>query len=268
MPTTNDTETEKNVLSISSGRTRKIAPVLDKIERYWNEVRAKRLVPSRCEIDPRGMEGVLGHAFILERITGGLARFRIAGSHLTDLSGLELRQMPISALFLPDSREILSEALEASFDQPAVVRMRIQSAAGFGRDRLVGEMILLPLRSDLGDVDRILGGIVLEGKIGRTPRRFEILSQTRQSLTGYAGPHHAHVHATSGTAGADFGKTDSSLKKSVLIPGRHKPKVENTFSSARKPEPRATMTMQTTPRAESPRASERPYLKLVVENDV
>ena len=165
---------------------------MDQIERYWNSVRGKRLVPSRCEIDPRGLDGVLGHAFILERITGGLARFRIAGSHLTDLAGLELRQMPLSALFLPGSRQILSSALEAVFDEPAIVRMAISSPSGFGRDPLVGELILLPLRSDLGDVDRVLGGMVFEGRIGRTPRRIEIESQTRKSLTGFAGPLHAH----------------------------------------------------------------------------
>lgn len=161
---------------------------IDKIEAYWNKVRANRLVPSRSEIDPRGLSGALGNAFILERITGGLARFRIAGSHLSELSGLELRQMPVSALFLPGSRRVLSDAMEAVFSEPAVVRMQVVSPAGFGRDRLFGEMILCPLRSDLGDVDRVLGGLVFEGRIGRTPRRIDIEGQTRKSLTGYAGP--------------------------------------------------------------------------------
>lgn len=164
-----------------------------KIEAYWNEVRAGRLVPSRCEIDPRGLEGVLSHAFILERIAGGLARFRIAGSHLSELAGLELRQMPISALFLPTAREPLAEALQAAFDEPAAIRMRIASPAGFGRHLLEGHMVLLPLRSDLGDIDRILGGIALAGRIGRTPRRIEIVAQSRKSLTGYAGPGHRHA---------------------------------------------------------------------------
>ncbi len=163
---------------------------MDRIESYWNEIRGNRLVPSRCEVDPRGLEGVLSHAFILERISGGLARFRIAGSHLTELTGLELRQMPLSALFLPGSREILSDALEAVFDEPASVRFQVTSPAGFGRNALRGEMVMLPLRSDLGDVDRVLGGLIFDGKVGRTPRRIEIENQTRKSLTGYAGPAH------------------------------------------------------------------------------
>lgn len=163
---------------------------IDQLESYWNSVRGKRLVPSRCEIDPRGLDGVLGNAFILERITAGLARFRISGSHLTDLAGLELRQMPLSALFLPGSRAVLSDAMQAVFEEPAIVRMMISSPGSFGREPLNGEMILLPLRSDLGDIDRVLGGIVLDGRVGRSPRRIEIQTQSRQSLTGFAGPHH------------------------------------------------------------------------------
>ncbi|MDJ0640232.1 MAG: PAS domain-containing protein [Paracoccaceae bacterium] len=193
MGTGSDKPRDGNVFSLERAPRR--VQQIDQIERYWNKVRANRLVPSRCEIDPRGLEGVLGHAFILERIAGGLARFRIAGSHLTDLSGLELRQMPLSAIFLPGSREILSEALKSVFDEPAVVRMAITSPSGFGRPKLEGELILLPLRSDLGDVDRVLGGLVFEGQIGRTPRRIEIVGETRTSLTGYAGPLHRNEPA-------------------------------------------------------------------------
>lgn len=184
-----DQPQDGNVLSLA--QRARASGKIDKVERYWNTVRGKRLVPSRCEIDPRGLDSVLGHAFILERITGGLARFRIAGSHLTDLTGLELRQMPLSALFLPGSRDILSDALVAVFDEPAIVRMTITSPASFGREALTGELILLPLRSDLGDIDRVLGAIVLDGRVGRTPRRIEILNQSRTSLTGYAGPLHS-----------------------------------------------------------------------------
>lgn len=179
---------QENVLPLVSARVE--TQSLQAFEVYWNKVRGNRLVPSRCEIDPRGLEGSLSHAFILERITGGLARFRIAGSHLSDLTGLELRHMPISALFGPSSREVLSNALTAAFEEPAIIRMKISSPGGFARTELQGELVLLPLRSDLGDIDRILGGLILDGQIGRTPRRIEIVSEKRQSLVGYAGSAH------------------------------------------------------------------------------
>ncbi|MEM9427240.1 MAG: PAS domain-containing protein [Pseudomonadota bacterium] len=185
MGTGNDQSDSGSVFVL--GERPRTDPKVERIATYWETVRGNRLVPERSEIDPRGLEGTLGHAFILERITGGLARFRIAGSHLNQLTGLELRQMPISALFVPGSREVLADALVAVFEEPAIVRMQITSPGGFGRTALQGDMVLLPLRSDLGDVDRVLGGLVMDGKIGRTPRRFEVVSQSRKSLTGYVG---------------------------------------------------------------------------------
>ena len=176
----------ENVVQIGTGHGAQHDMVLARIETYWTQVRAGRLVPSRSEIDPRGLEGVLGHAFILERLTTGLARLRIAGSHMTELLGMEARGLPMSTIFTPASREALAEALEAVFDEPATVRFSITSGSGFGRPELTGGIVLLPLRSDLGDITRVLGGISLTGGIGRTPRRLEITGQSRQSLVGYA----------------------------------------------------------------------------------
>ena len=36
-------------------------------------------------------------------------------------------------------------------------------------------MLLLPLRSDLGDVTRALGCLIAEGEIGQGPRRFDLM---------------------------------------------------------------------------------------------
>ena len=160
---------------------------VEKIERYWQELRGSRLLPSRAEVDPRALDGVLSNAFILERIAPGLARFRIAGSHLTEFTGLELRQMPASVLFGIHSRGVLADALEAVFDEPAAVHMDLISAGGFTQAELRGEMILLPLRSDTGEVSRVMGGIAMTGAPGRKPRRLDITRQSRKTLTGFAG---------------------------------------------------------------------------------
>ena len=240
---TTDKERGPNVVTLEGARPRPPLPALARIESYWEQIRARRLVPSRCEIDPRGLEGVLAHAFILERIAGGLARFRIAGSHIADLAGLELRQMPVSALFLPGSREILSDALTAVFEEPSAIRMTLASPAGFGREALEGEMSLLPLRSDLGDIDRALGGIVLSGRTGRTPRRFEITGQTRRSLVGFAGPAHAGG-GFPGTTTASEASKDS--RKSVSAP--------------------ITRIQRKVPPAASAGRPVRPWLRLVVDN--
>jgi hypothetical protein len=149
-------------------------------------MRGGRLVPARVDIDPRGLNGVLGQAFVLERIATGLARFRVAGSHLGELMGLEVRGMPLSSIFVPEARQTLADAIQSCFDDPAVIRIRLAAEGGFGRQALSGEMILLPLRSDLGDITRALGAVQMTGKIGRAPRRLSVVSQTRRGLTGYA----------------------------------------------------------------------------------
>lgn len=211
---------------------------LAKIEGYWTEVRRGRLVPSRSEIDPRGLSNVLGHAFILERVSTGLARVRIAGSHMTDILGLEARGLPLSAAFGAASRETLSDALEAVFDEPASVRFSLVSDAGFGRSELTGAMVLLPLRSDLGDITRVLGGLAMDGNIGRTPRRLEIIGQSRQTLIGYA----------------DRPGESNGLSGRFEVPG----------PTAKPPAPRAE------PRPAAPRETSRrrsDHLRLVVVNN-
>jgi hypothetical protein len=160
---------------------------LDKIETYWNSIRKGRLVPQRFEIDPHGLTGVLAHAFILERVSGGLARFRIAGSQLTELAGVELRGMPLSSLFTGDANDELSDAVSATFDDPALVRLKVCSPTGFGKPALNGHIVLLPLRSDLGDITRVLGGFEGQGELGHTPRKLSIENQSRQGLVGYSG---------------------------------------------------------------------------------
>ena len=178
---------DEHVIELTRYRGAGVRPVLAQVEAYWEQVRGQRLVPNRVEIDPSGLEGTLKHLFILERIAKGLARFRIAGSHLTELMGLEVRGMPLSATFRPEAREALSQAVQSVFDDPAVVRLELDAEKGFGRAELCGDMILMPLRSDLGEVSRILGAVAMAGEIGRAPRRFGITGRLHRGLTGYAG---------------------------------------------------------------------------------
>lgn len=53
--------------------------------------------------------------------------------------------------------------------------LTLRAETGVGRDSLDAKIILLPLKSDFGDVSRMLGAFVTNGKIGRAPRRFNIL---------------------------------------------------------------------------------------------
>ncbi|WP_371931700.1 PAS domain-containing protein [Roseovarius sp. MMSF_3305] len=146
-------------------------------------MRKGHAVPRRTDIDPRGIESLLENAFIAEKIAPGLARLRIAGTHLSDLMGMEVRGMPLSAFIAPEQREALAELMIEVFDRPAIVKINIESPAAIGRNALKGTLLLLPLRSDLGDTSRALGCFLTDGLIGRTPRRFNIISHSVEAVS-------------------------------------------------------------------------------------
>lgn len=141
---------------------------------YWHSMRRGSDVPLRTEIDPRGIEALLGHAFIAEKIAPGLARLRIAGAHLSEVMGMEVRGMPLSALIEPEDRQQLADAIVELFERPAQIRIELASPGGIRRAPMTATLLILPLRSDLGDISRALGCFVSNGPIGATPRRFRV----------------------------------------------------------------------------------------------
>lgn len=163
------------VISMSAHRGAKADhPALAQLRAYWEGLRAGGDFPTRAMIDPRGIEGALEFAFVAERIAPGAARIRLAGMHLTELLGMEVRGMPLSAFFDPSARDAVAEHVEAAFASRAVVTLTLEGVTGFGRPALGARLILLPLRDEAGGVVRVLGGIAAEGGIGRPPRRFRL----------------------------------------------------------------------------------------------
>ncbi|MBO9397021.1 PAS domain-containing protein [Shimia sp. R9_2] len=148
--------------------------VMQEVKAYWEGLRDGDSIPYRSDVDPRRIQKLLKHAFILERIAPGLARLRVSCNTLSDVMGMDMRGMPMSALINGDSREGFGEVLEKVFSAPAVGRLELTSRRSFGRTGLQGEMMLLPLRSDSGEVNRILGAITIDGDVGRSPERFDL----------------------------------------------------------------------------------------------
>ncbi|MEM8578033.1 MAG: PAS domain-containing protein [Pseudomonadota bacterium] len=159
---------------------------LAQVEAYWEALRGTRLMPKRSDIDPRGIEAALEHTFILERVAPGMARLRIAGSHLSDLMGMEVRGMPITSFITPDGRRQVSDTLEEVFQRPALCELRLAAEAAFDKPRMDARMLLLPLKSDLGDVSRVLGCLMANGDIGRSPRRFDVVGSKIRPITAPA----------------------------------------------------------------------------------
>ena len=172
-----------NVISMFGDKPECRFPEIKQIEAYWESLRMGRMVPTRAEVDPRGMEHALEYAFILERIAPGLARVRLNGMHLNDLLGMEVRGMPFTSFFTPKARREVTDVLEKVFDGPQTAELTLAGERSIGKPALEAKIILLPLRSDLGEVSRIVGALVSKGEIGRAPRRFDIETIKMKVLT-------------------------------------------------------------------------------------
>lgn len=144
------------------------------VRAYWDALRDDQDLPRREQINPRGMAGALHQVFMVERIAPGLARFRLAGMDINDLMGMEVRGMPISAMFDPAARARLAELLEKVVASRTIVEMDLEADRGIGRPALRARLLLLPLKGTAGEADLILGCLACDGQIGRAPRRFVI----------------------------------------------------------------------------------------------
>lgn len=171
-----------HVIDMSKKRGQNRFTACNQVEAYWEGLRGADLVPNRSQIDPRGIEDALNNAFILEAIGGGNVRIRIAGTHLSDLLGMEVRGMPISTFFSPASRDAFARSVQSVLESPATMRLSLRGEKGWAQPAMAAQMLLLPLRSDLGDVTRILGCLETVGPLGQTPRRFELLGADKRKL--------------------------------------------------------------------------------------
>ena len=82
--------------------------------------------------------------------------------------------MPLSVLFAADSRDILADHLQASFDRPAIVELPLYAPRSLTRGRLSGRLLMLPLAGADGQVTRILGAALIDGRIGFGARALQI----------------------------------------------------------------------------------------------
>lgn len=155
------------------------------LDAYWTDLSAQAGgdIPARSAIDPRGLETVLDRIFILERIAPGFARIRLSGIRLNSLAGMDVRGLPLSALFTPDARDMLTGSVTRLFAAPASVDLLLEAETGPGRAGFPAEMLMFPLRDNAGEITRAIGAFSdPAGPVGRTPRRFAIARETLRDL--------------------------------------------------------------------------------------
>lgn len=173
------------VIDLTAHRRSGSADCFAELETYWQTLCAGRIMPYRDEVDPRGLAGALQNVFLVERIAPGMAQFRLAGQHLVNLMGTDLRGMPLGAMFSPQGRNRIEDSLHALFDEPARVELTLDGGRFLLRKQLTARMLLLPLRDRDGIVRRGVGCFAASSGAIRTPQTFDIMNETRRTLVGY-----------------------------------------------------------------------------------
>ncbi|WP_286131033.1 PAS domain-containing protein [Loktanella sp. 5RATIMAR09] len=153
--------------------------ILKNLEQYWQTLRHAQRLPARNDVAPSQIDDALPHAFILQRVAPGTARFRVAGQRLHDLLKMDARGMPFSTVLLPEARDQAQALLESAFSSPAIVSIPLISPATLLRPALRGTVLLLPLRDSDDNTTRILGALVTDPDTTNRPRRFAINTAER-----------------------------------------------------------------------------------------
>lgn len=155
---------------------------VQEVRAYWEAMRKDGRLPKRDDINPRGMASALEQVFLVEQIAPNHGRLRLAGMAISDLLGMDVRGMPITALLDPVARARLSEALGGLFRGEQILDLWLEAERGIGRPPLMARMLLLPLIGSHGEPDLALGCFCTKGEVGRAPRRFTISRMLREPL--------------------------------------------------------------------------------------
>ncbi|HLS58040.1 MAG TPA: PAS domain-containing protein [Paracoccaceae bacterium] len=146
--------------------------MITSLRSYWERLRAGRIAPYRAEIDPREFESALENMFIIERIAPGNFRIRLAGLKICEIAGMEVRGMEPSHLIAEPDQARFERLLGVVMTEPAVVELGLETEPRPVISRAT--MLLMPLRSDFGEINRVLGCASLDGTFYPPPVAFLI----------------------------------------------------------------------------------------------
>jgi hypothetical protein len=146
--------------------------MISSLKAYWERLRAGRIAPYRAEIDPREFETALENMFIVERIAPGNMRIRLAGMKVCEMMGMEVRGMQPSIFVTEPDRPRFERLLGVVMSEPAVVEIGLKVPGRPGGARAT--MLLMPLRSDFGEINRVLGCASVEGVLVQAPLTFAL----------------------------------------------------------------------------------------------
>ncbi len=142
------------------------------LKSYWERLRAGRIAPYRAEIDPREFETALDNMFIVERIAPGNLRLRLAGMKICEIAGMEVRGMQPGLFVAEPDQARFERLLDVVMSEPAVVEIGLETNVQPAPSRAT--MLLMPLRSDFGEINRVLGCLGLDSPFFHPPLTFTL----------------------------------------------------------------------------------------------
>jgi hypothetical protein len=125
---------------------------------YWDRLRAGRIAPLRLEIDPSRIGSILPETFLLERTDTAAYRYRLAGTRLCEIFGVELRSSNILDGWSAADRMVLARDLAFTCEEGAATLLTMEASADHIR-RVQLEVILLPLMHANNMVGRVIGAM-------------------------------------------------------------------------------------------------------------
>jgi len=136
-----------------------VDPILVRLYAYWEGKRADRLMPSRADIDPAELRGLIYHVMLYDVVEPGrLYRIRLVGQAIIDFVGVNNAGKLATETMPPDAAKRMLEILTS-----VVSERKPPFRTGYAhwhQDKSYRqfEACFLPLSSDGETVDKILSG--------------------------------------------------------------------------------------------------------------
>ena len=131
----------------------------------WNELRGERMMPTRGELNPFALRGMLKFAQLFDVIDGGRDfRVRVMGSGLTEQSGLQLTGKCVSEFENASLRTRIHTALWRVCETKEPVRLDAPHSSLTHLAHRQLEAVCLPLGED-NSVTQVIAGV----KYGKVP---------------------------------------------------------------------------------------------------
>jgi len=157
---------------------------------YWDSLRAGRVLPSRMELDPSALRPHLQNTAILEISRPGSVRIRLGGARVNALLGMDVRGLPVRALFDLSERAQVSDEIETAIGSERMMVLDVTAPAprfgGSDKDNVRAQIAVLPMTdADLNPTRALYVMSPLDGTFASadTPLRWHTTARHDVALT-------------------------------------------------------------------------------------